>query len=178
MLCCGDGTQIDTDKGLCYLATTEDLSSHRILGDARSAHHDAALAGICRRRNSCRMPGVGRGPGDAPNWSALDKATAESFNSTVTSDPGDYALDLAGIGLGVFVAWTLIDWPAALTIIFGISLVLHGKVLVRQFREAARTDPETGLLKLPSWTKAAQQRIARVDDSGRPTVHLSDTTVS
>lgn len=110
--------------------------------------------------------------------SALDKATAESFNSTVTSDPGDYALDLAGIGLGVFVAWTLIDWPAALTIIFGISLVLHGEVLVRQFREAARTDPETGLLKLPSWTNAAQQRIARVDDSGRPTVHLSDTTVS
>lgn len=94
---------------------------------------------------------------------AIVLSTPRPTLASVTADPGDYALDLAGIGLGVFVAWTLVGWPAALTIIFGISLVLHGKVLVRQFREAARTDPKTGLLNLPSWTKAAQQRMARAN---------------
>jgi transposase InsO family protein len=36
-------TQIDTDEGPLYLATTEDLVSRRMLGHAMSAHHDAAL---------------------------------------------------------------------------------------------------------------------------------------
>jgi hypothetical protein len=36
-------TQIDTDEGPLYLATTDDLFSRRMLGYATSAHHDAAL---------------------------------------------------------------------------------------------------------------------------------------
>ena len=43
VLWCGDVTQIDTDEGPFYLATTEDLFSRRLLGHAMSAHHDAAL---------------------------------------------------------------------------------------------------------------------------------------
>ncbi len=43
VLWCGDVTQIDTDEGPLYLATTEDLFSRRMLGHAMSAHHDAAL---------------------------------------------------------------------------------------------------------------------------------------
>ena len=43
VLWCGDVTQIDTDEGPLYLATTEDLFSRRMLGYAMSAHHDAAV---------------------------------------------------------------------------------------------------------------------------------------
>jgi diguanylate cyclase (GGDEF)-like protein len=81
----------------------------------------------------------------------------------LAADPGDTALELAGIGLGVLIAWSLVDWPAALTIVFGVALVLHGKVLVRQLRNAARSDPKTGLLNLPAWINAAQQRVTRAD---------------
>jgi putative transposase len=43
VLWCGDVTQIDTEEGPLYLATTEDLFSRRMLGHAMSAHHNAAL---------------------------------------------------------------------------------------------------------------------------------------
>ncbi|MGH2896982.1 MAG: IS3 family transposase [Sciscionella sp.] len=43
VLWCGDVTQIDTDEGPLYLASTEDLFSRRMLGYAMSAHHDSAL---------------------------------------------------------------------------------------------------------------------------------------
>ncbi len=43
ILWCGDVTQIDTDQGPLYLATTEDLFSRRMLGHALSEHHDANL---------------------------------------------------------------------------------------------------------------------------------------
>jgi putative transposase len=42
---CGDMTEIPTDEGKLYLATTLDLFSRRLLGYATSAHPDAALAG-------------------------------------------------------------------------------------------------------------------------------------
>jgi transposase InsO family protein len=44
VLWCGDVTQIDTDEGPLYLATTEDLFSRRMLGYAMSQHHDSVLA--------------------------------------------------------------------------------------------------------------------------------------
>jgi diguanylate cyclase (GGDEF)-like protein len=84
--------------------------------------------------------------------------------AAVAADPGDTALGLAGSGLGVLVAWALLDWPAALAIIFGVSLVLHGKVLVRQLRDAARTDPKTGLLNMPAWTNAAERQLVRAGE--------------
>jgi putative transposase len=42
---CGDITEIPTDEGKLYLATTLDLFSRRLLGYATSAHPDAELAG-------------------------------------------------------------------------------------------------------------------------------------
>ena len=42
---CGDITEIPTDEGKLYLATTLDLFSRRLLGYATSAHPDAVLAG-------------------------------------------------------------------------------------------------------------------------------------
>ncbi|WP_101376886.1 DDE-type integrase/transposase/recombinase [Saccharopolyspora spinosa] len=43
VLWCGDITQIDTDEGPLYLATTDDLFSRRMLGYAMSEHHDSAV---------------------------------------------------------------------------------------------------------------------------------------
>ena len=42
---CGDITEIPTDEGELYLASTIDLFSRRLLGYATSAHPDAELAG-------------------------------------------------------------------------------------------------------------------------------------
>ena len=84
----------------------------------------------------------------------------------VATDPDDNAIDVAGIGLGVLLAWTLVAWPVAVTIVFGVAVVLHGKVLVPQFRRAARTDPKTGLLNLPAWTSAARGQVGRAGRAG------------
>ncbi|MCE7001504.1 IS3 family transposase [Kibdelosporangium philippinense] len=109
VLWCGDVTQIDTDEGPLYLATTEDLFSRRMLGYAMSAHHDAAVVVASLRmaattrggdvdgvifhtdRGSeytaaataaaCRTLGVVQSMGRV--GSALDNAAAEAFNSTL-----------------------------------------------------------------------------------------------
>jgi transposase InsO family protein len=109
VLWCGDVTQIDTDEGPLYLATTEDLFSRRMLGYAMSEHHDSALVVASLRmaattrggqvdgvifhsdRGSeytaaataaaCQALGVVQSMGRV--GSALDNATAESFNSTL-----------------------------------------------------------------------------------------------
>ncbi|GAA3561338.1 hypothetical protein GCM10022222_51370 [Amycolatopsis ultiminotia] len=109
VLWCGDVTQIDTDEGLLYIATTEDLFSRRMLGYAMSEHHDSALVVASLRmaattrggqvdgvifhsdRGSeytaaatgaaCQALGVVQSMGRV--GSALDNAAAESFNSTL-----------------------------------------------------------------------------------------------
>lgn len=109
VLWCGDVTQIDTDEGPLYLATTEDLFSRRLLGHAMSAHHDAALVvaslqmaattrggdvdGVifhtdrgseytaARTAAACRALGVVQSMGRV--GCALDNAAAEAFNSTL-----------------------------------------------------------------------------------------------
>jgi transposase InsO family protein len=109
VLWCGDVTQIDTDEGPFYLATTEDLFSRRMLGYAMSDHHDAAVVVASLRmaaatrggqvdgvifhtdRGSeytaaataaaCRTLGVVQSMGRV--GSALDNAAAEAFNSTL-----------------------------------------------------------------------------------------------
>jgi putative transposase len=109
VLWCGDVTQIDTDEGPFYLATTEDLFSRRMLGYAMSGHHDAAVVTASLRmaaatrggqvdgvifhtdRGSeytatatavaCRALGVVQSMGRV--GSALDNAAAEAFNSTL-----------------------------------------------------------------------------------------------
>jgi transposase InsO family protein len=109
VLWCGDVTQIDTDEGPLYLATTEDLFSRRMLGYAMSQHHDSALVVASLRmaattrggdvdgvifhsdRGSeytaaatgaaCHALGIVQSMGRV--GSALDNAAAESFNSTL-----------------------------------------------------------------------------------------------
>ena len=105
----GDVTQIDTEEGPLYLATTEDLFSRRMLGHAMSSHHDAALVvaslqmaaatrggdvdGVifhsgrgseytaARTAAACRAFGVVQSMGRV--GCALDNAAAEAFNSTL-----------------------------------------------------------------------------------------------
>jgi putative transposase len=109
VLWCGDVTQIDTDEGPLYLATTEDLFSRRMLGYAMSEHHDSALVVASLRMaavtrggevdgvifhsdrgseytaaatgKACQALGVVQSMGRV--GSALDNAAAESFNSTL-----------------------------------------------------------------------------------------------
>jgi len=109
VLWCGDVTQIDTDEGPLYLATTEDLFSRRMLGYAMSAHHDSALVvaslrmaattrggdvdGVifhsdrgseytaAKTADACQTLGIVQSMGRV--GSALDNAAAESFNSTL-----------------------------------------------------------------------------------------------
>ncbi|MET0236647.1 MAG: GGDEF domain-containing protein [Kibdelosporangium sp.] len=76
-------------------------------------------------------------------------------------DPADYALEAATIALGILMAWALADWPIALSLIIGITLVLHRSVLIRQLRDQARADPKTGLLNSASWSKDAAAELAR-----------------
>jgi putative transposase len=40
----GDGTEVPTDEGKCYLDSVLDMASRRIVGFAIGAHHDAALS--------------------------------------------------------------------------------------------------------------------------------------
>jgi diguanylate cyclase (GGDEF)-like protein len=75
--------------------------------------------------------------------------------------PADYALEAATIALGILMAWALADWPIALLLIIGITLVLHRSVLIRQLREQARADPKTGLLNSDSWSKDAAAELTR-----------------
>lgn len=86
----------------------------------------------------------------------------------VTADWEDYALELATVALAIIVAWALADWPAAITIVFGITLVLHGKVLLPQLRDAARTDAKTGLLNHTAWSTSAKQELDRSTRNGQP----------
>jgi diguanylate cyclase (GGDEF)-like protein len=75
--------------------------------------------------------------------------------------PADYALEAATIALGILMAWALADWPIALLLIIGITLVLHRSVLIKQLRDQARADPKTGLLNSDSWSKDAAAELVR-----------------
>jgi diguanylate cyclase (GGDEF)-like protein len=86
----------------------------------------------------------------------------------VLGGPSDYALEAATIALGVLLAWAIVDWPIAVLLIVGVTLVLHRNVLIRQLREKARIDAKTGLLNAAAWTAAVDselERAARLEQS-------------
>jgi diguanylate cyclase (GGDEF)-like protein len=79
----------------------------------------------------------------------------------VLSSPSDHALEAATIALGLLLAWALADWPVALVLVVGVTLVLHRNVLIHQLREKARIDAKTGLLNVAAWTAAADAELER-----------------
>jgi diguanylate cyclase (GGDEF)-like protein len=90
----------------------------------------------------------------------IGATTQDATLRGVLADPADYALEIATMGLAILLAWSLADWPVALVLVFGVSLALHRNVLIRQFRERARTDPKTGLLNLATWRAGAAAELA------------------
>ncbi|HKN51431.1 MAG TPA: GGDEF domain-containing protein [Amycolatopsis sp.] len=83
--------------------------------------------------------------------------------------PAEYGLEAATIGLGILLAWALADWPVALLLIVGITLVLHRSVLIRQLRLQARSDAKTGLLNSTAWRDAADEELTRAGVAGKHT---------
>ena len=80
---------------------------------------------------------------------------------SVLGGASDYALEAATIALGVLLAWAVVDWPVAVLLIIGVTLVLHRNVLIRQLREKARIDAKTGLLNAAAWTAAVDSELER-----------------
>ena len=97
---------------------------------------------------------------------AVALSSREPTLRSVTADWSDYGLEAATLALGGVLAWALADWPIMALPIVGVTLVLHGKVLLRQLREAARTDAKTGLLNTAAWYDAARREIARTSRHG------------
>ncbi|AHH94839.1 GGDEF domain-containing protein [Kutzneria albida] len=96
---------------------------------------------------------------------AVRAATPGGTVRSALGSRADYLLESATIGLGVLLAWALVDWPVVLLLIGMITLVLHRCVLIRQFREQARTDGKTGLLQATAWTDRARGELARAGAS-------------
>jgi diguanylate cyclase (GGDEF)-like protein len=87
---------------------------------------------------------------------------------TLFGSAGDYALEMATIALGVLLAWALADWPVAMALIVGITLVLHRNVLIRQLREKAKTDSKTGLLNASAWNSMVDSELDRAARHDQP----------
>jgi diguanylate cyclase (GGDEF)-like protein len=85
------------------------------------------------------------------------------------AEPAEYALEAATIALGILLAWTLVDWPVAVLLIVGVTLVLHRNVLIRQLRAQARSDAKTGLLNARSWREVAAGELDRATRAGHHT---------
>jgi diguanylate cyclase (GGDEF)-like protein len=103
---------------------------------------------------------------------AVALSSREPTLRSITADWSDYALEAATLALGAVLAWALADWPIMALPIVGVTLVLHGKVLLRQLKEAARTDAKTGLLNTAAWYDAARREIARTSRHGPHTAIL------
>ena len=99
------------------------------------------------------------------NTAFIAMAIATTIDSprlrSVLGGASDYALEASTIALGVLLAWAMVDWPIAVLLIVGVTLVLHRNVLIRQLREKARIDAKTGLLNASAWTAAVDGELER-----------------
>nr|CEL17692.1 diguanylate cyclase/phosphodiesterase (GGDEF & EAL domains) with PAS/PAC sensor(s) [Kibdelosporangium sp. MJ126-NF4]CTQ91082.1 diguanylate cyclase/phosphodiesterase (GGDEF & EAL domains) with PAS/PAC sensor(s) [Kibdelosporangium sp. MJ126-NF4] len=153
-----------------FSAAATVLAGYAAFGVLTAADHHPAMAGSPRDVATYLMIMAAGFVHIAVSTALVSGAIALStppatFAKVVAADRGS-ALEFAGMGLGILVAWALTDWPVALTAVFAIPLALHRTVLVQQLRKAARTDPKTGLLNLSAWRAAAAQRMADADAAG------------
>ncbi len=70
-------------------------------------------------------------------------------------------LELATLCMGVVAALLIGQLPWLLVLVFVPLYALHRSALVRQFEQAARTDPKTGLLNIATWRALAEVEFAR-----------------
>jgi diguanylate cyclase (GGDEF)-like protein len=88
-------------------------------------------------------------------------ATAEPSLRASVGDWSGYTVEAATIALGALLAWALVEWPAMVVVIVGVTMVLHGRVLIHPLRTAASTDAKTGLLNTAAWYAAGQRQLDR-----------------
>lgn len=70
-------------------------------------------------------------------------------------------LELATLCMGVVAALLIGQLPWLLVLVFVPLYALHRSALVRQFEQAARTDPKTGLLNIATWRALAEAEFTR-----------------
>lgn len=80
----GDLTEIPTDEGVLYLASTEDLFSRRVLGAATSHRHDAAVAVASLRTAAAVRGGKDAIAGVIFHSDQGSEYTAAAFTTTAT----------------------------------------------------------------------------------------------
>lgn len=78
-------------------------------------------------------------------------------------DPANQVLVIAGLGLGIAVASLQTTQPWVVPVIGLTVLGLHRGFLMPQLREAARTDPKTGLATAAVWALAVPAALDRAD---------------
>ena len=81
-------------------------------------------------------------------------------------DPANQLVVLAGLGVGIAVAALQDTRPWVVPVIALTVLALHRGFLMPQLREAARTDPKTGLATAAVWAGAVPAAIDRAGDVG------------
>ncbi len=77
------------------------------------------------------------------------------------ASPSDTLLGLGALALGGALAVLAAASPWLVPILLVPVIMLHRGVLVDQFRQAARTDPKTGLANGAAWAEMAAKEIAR-----------------
>jgi diguanylate cyclase (GGDEF)-like protein len=77
------------------------------------------------------------------------------------ASPSDTLLGLGALALGAALAVLAAASPWLVPILLVPVITLHRGVLVDQFRQAARTDPKTGLANGAAWAEIAEKEIAR-----------------
>ena len=77
------------------------------------------------------------------------------------ASPSDTLLGLGALALGAALAVLAAASPWLVPILLVPVIMLHRGVLVDQFRQAARTDPKTGLANGSAWAELAEKELAR-----------------
>ncbi len=77
------------------------------------------------------------------------------------ASPSDTLLGLGALALGAALAVLAAASPWLVPILLVPVIMLHRGVLVDQFRQAARTDPKTGLANGAAWAEIAEKELAR-----------------
>ena len=77
------------------------------------------------------------------------------------ASPSDTLLGLGALALGAALAVLAAASPWLVPILLVPVIMLHRGVLVDQFRQAARTDPKTGLANGVAWAEIAEKELAR-----------------
>ncbi len=108
-------------------------------------------------------------------WGLVAEVMALTSVNSSTSRLRDHLVDPdAWVGItaesctGVLVALACAASPYAVLFALAPVLVLQRTLLLAEFRDAARTDPKTGLANSSYWCDVAEREIKRARSGGEP----------